>query len=217
MENVPGTTGYCDEQAAAVIRRRLKGWPVEGIHFLDNGNYHYLSYFWLEKLKQPVDLLVFDHHSDMLKPAFGDIMSCGSWLLRTVQDLPFVRKVMIFGIAPEYAHHVPHSLRNRVTTADGDEEMLAFLKARPKVPLYISLDKDVFSTQDVRTNWDQGRLRYVHFKRLFAAADRIRIILGMDVCGESTQYGEQWHADGFNKKLVDFIQCTRFTKRLQTK
>ncbi|MSS20625.1 arginase family protein [Pseudoramibacter porci] len=214
---MPGTTGYCDEQAAAVIRRRLKDQPAEGIHFLDNGNYHYLSYFWLEKLKGPVDLLVFDHHSDMLQPVFGDIMSCGSWLLRTVQDLPLVRKVMIFGIDPDYVGHVPQFLRNRVTTADREEEMLAFLKARPKVSLYISLDKDVFSTRDVRTNWDQGRLRYVHFERLLAAADRIRKIVGMDVCGESTQYGEQWHADGFNKKLARLIQSTRFAKQLQAK
>lgn len=213
MENVPGTTGYCDDQAAAVIRRRIKDCSAEALHFIDNGNYHYLSYFWLEKLKQPVDLLVFDHHSDMLRPVFGELMSCGSWLLRTVQELPNVQRVMIFGIDPDYVSHVPKPLRDRVVTADTDEEFRAFLEIHSGGSLYISLDKDVFSTRDVRTNWDQGTLRYAHFERLLKAADHTRDIVGMDVCGESTEYGEQWHADGFNKKLVALIRSTRFYQK----
>ena len=135
---MPGTTGYCDDQAAAVIRRRIKDCSAEALHFIDNGNYHYLSYFWLEKLKQPVDLLVFDHHSDMLRPVFGELMSCGSWLLRTVQELPNVQRVMIFGIDPDYVSHVPKPLRpgghggygRRVPRVSGD--------TLRRIPLYFA-------------------------------------------------------------------------------
>ena len=150
----------------------------------------------------------------MLRPVFGELMSCGSWLLRTVQELSNVQRVMIFGIDPDYVSHVPKSLRDRVATADTDEGFRAFLRGHPGGSLYISLDKDVFSTRDVRTNWDQGTLRYAHFERLLKTADNTRDIVGMDVCGESTAYGEQWHADGFNKKLVALIRSTRFYQEI---
>ena len=35
------------------IRKRIQEYSYEGIHFLDSGNYHYLSKFWLEKVQQP--------------------------------------------------------------------------------------------------------------------------------------------------------------------
>lgn len=34
-----------------------------GIHFLDSGNYHYVTKLWLDQVKEPFDLLVLDHHT----------------------------------------------------------------------------------------------------------------------------------------------------------
>ena len=50
---------------------------AEGIHFLDSGNYHYVTKLWLDQVKEPFDLLVLDHHTDLQQPMFGDILSCG--------------------------------------------------------------------------------------------------------------------------------------------
>ena len=41
-----GTTGFCDDAAADEIRRRIADFPARGLHFLDNGNFHYLTRFW---------------------------------------------------------------------------------------------------------------------------------------------------------------------------
>ena len=54
--------------------RRL-GRAQEGIHFLDSGNYHYVSKIWMEKIEEEFELLVLDHHTDMQPPMFGDILS----------------------------------------------------------------------------------------------------------------------------------------------
>ena len=47
---LPGTTGFCDDAAADEIRRRIADFPARGLHFLDNGNFHYLTRFWCEKI-----------------------------------------------------------------------------------------------------------------------------------------------------------------------
>ena len=74
-----GTNCYCDEAAAEEIRERIRPFGAGGLHFLDSGNYHYVSRLWLELVTEPFDLLVFDHHTDMQEPAFGGILSCGGW------------------------------------------------------------------------------------------------------------------------------------------
>ena len=60
-----GTNYYCDAEAAKVIRQRMAPYLPEGIHFIDSGNYHYISKFWTDKIKTPFSLVVFDHHPDM--------------------------------------------------------------------------------------------------------------------------------------------------------
>ena len=50
FRDLEGTDGYCTEEAAQEIRQRISDMGEGGIHFLDSGNYHYLSKFWLEKI-----------------------------------------------------------------------------------------------------------------------------------------------------------------------
>ena len=79
-KDIPGTNCYCDSLAEEEIGKRIAPFGPEGIHFLDSGNYHYLTKLWLELIKVPFELLVFDHHTDMQCPAFGGILSCGGWI-----------------------------------------------------------------------------------------------------------------------------------------
>ena len=34
------------------IEDKIKDLSPEGIHFIDSGNFHYVSEFWIEKIKQ---------------------------------------------------------------------------------------------------------------------------------------------------------------------
>ncbi len=80
FQDIPGTNCYCDSLAEEEIGKRIIPFGPEGLHFLDSGNYHYLTKLWLELVKEPFELLVFDHHTDMQHPAFGGILSCGGWI-----------------------------------------------------------------------------------------------------------------------------------------
>ena len=77
------------------IKKRICTCPVNGIHFIDSGNFHYVSEFYLERLTEEFVLVVFDHHSDMLKPLFGDILSCGSWILNAMEHNKYLKKVIL--------------------------------------------------------------------------------------------------------------------------
>lgn len=67
---------------------------------------------------------------------------------------------------------------------DWDDRMAAIAARLPDAPLWITLDKDVLTTEEAVTNWDQGRLTlHQVLSAIGQFADR-RPILGMDVCGD---------------------------------
>jgi len=61
-------------------------------------------------------------------------------------------------------------------------------------PVYISIDKDVLSTDEVLTNWDQGNMSvdtlFMNLKRIF----KNRRVLGIDICGDAMpdMYGSEF-------------------------
>ena len=70
VQDLPGSNCYCDEEAQNRILDDIKNYTGNGIHFIDSGNYHYVSRLWLSKMEHPFRLLVFDNHTDMQLPAF---------------------------------------------------------------------------------------------------------------------------------------------------
>ena len=39
-----------------------------------------------------------DSHSDMMQPMFDDILSCGSWILNSLENNKYLKKVILIGI-----------------------------------------------------------------------------------------------------------------------
>ena len=106
---ITGTDCYCDDEAITEINKlidenrcsncRVDSTTTPDIHFFDNGNYHYMSKLWTDRIQEPFDLVVFDHHPDMQPPRFGDILSCGGWVKKVLEENKFVQNVVIIGIA----------------------------------------------------------------------------------------------------------------------
>ena len=87
---IVGTDCYCDDDAIKEINDLIDNAESSGkserdcnienhdnftnapdIHFFDNGNYHYMSKLWTDRVQEPFTLIVFDHHPDMQPPRFG--------------------------------------------------------------------------------------------------------------------------------------------------
>lgn len=90
LQGLRGTRGYCDADAQAAIEAAIAPCPLRAVHWIDTGDYHYLSALWLRKLQEPARLFLIDHHPDDQPPAFGDILTCGSWVLEARRN-PLVR------------------------------------------------------------------------------------------------------------------------------
>ena len=73
LSDLSGCNCYCDAEASDRIRKEIQAFTGKGLHFIDSGNYHYMTRLWLEKLQIPFRLLVFDNHTDMQPPAFGGL------------------------------------------------------------------------------------------------------------------------------------------------
>ena len=164
LRDLDGTACYCDVSAAAQIRSRIRPLPAHGLHWIDGGDYHYASLFWLEKVDRPFALVLFDHHPDDQPGAFGaDLLSCGSWVAAARAQLPLLRGVRWIQ-SGEMAGQVGH-----------DE------------PIYLSIDLDVLGPDYARTNWDQGSMTLPELKALVKDLAARHEILGIDVCGGLTE------------------------------
>lgn len=187
--DLSGTDCYCDTESARAIVERISPYPVEGIHFIDSGNYHYVSKFWVEKIKEPFSLIVFDHHPDMQPSRFGGLTTCGSWVKELLDTNPYLKRVCIVGVADELVGTVESRYRNRVkfcseTELSRTNRWCAFFQKYLDGPVYISLDKDVLERESAITNWDQGTLPLFKLEIILSMILKRERLIGVDICGE---------------------------------
>lgn len=226
-QDIPGTNCYCDAEAIDAIRGRIAPYSSGEIHFIDSGNYHYMTRIWLEKIKEPFELLVFDNHTDMQPPAFGGLLSCGGWIYDSLMELPLLKKVILIGPDEEAFSRVEPEIREKVSFLSREKlremeesEVQGFVKEQAgELPLYISIDKDVLCEEEADTNWSQGDMRLdtmigcletvlaecaVNFKKTEKPVSDEKNgeqlfpgVLGVDICGECDA------AEGGNSALND--------------
>ncbi len=214
LHELQGVYGYCSQEARKTIEDKIKFLSPEGIHFIDSGNFHYVSEFWIEKIKQDFILVVFDHHSDMVKPIFDDILSCGSWILNSLENNKYLKKVILIGIDEKQVSLIPKHQDKVLYLTDDDLENRDVWKKIDdllhKYPLYISIDKDVLSKRVVQTDWDQGSMQLIEFKILLAYLFKNSHTIGIDICGECAnevgQLNEIKEDDVFNEKILSFLK-----------
>ena len=225
LSDISGTNCMCDEMAGIEILDRLyrygdssggsasEGGISRGIHFIDNGNYHYMSALFLSQVKEPFSLVVLDNHPDMQQPMF-DILSCGGWVLDVIQKNSYVRDVHIIGAKKALVDELPMEVREMARFYDAGE------LPNTQYPLYLSIDKDVMSRDEIVTNWDQGSMGK---RELFCLVKKLleresgsggHGIIGVDICGECAPEQEDCDLDRairgndeFNSKMLELLSA----------
>lgn len=188
-----GVNCYCTPEAGRILRQRIAPFGPEGIHFLDSGNYHYISEFWLEKIKEPFHLVVFDYHSDMQQPLFPELLSCGSWLKQVLDTHPFLQKVWIVGPEQSAFAAIAEPYRRRlvcISLQQLQQEAASWALdslLADSLPVYVSLDKDVLGRHFARTSWSQGELSLEVLEHLLGPVLQSRRLIGVDICGECAE------------------------------
>lgn len=241
---IVGTDCYCDDDAIKAINEMIdnaesgcvsenrgNSGNVPTIHFFDNGNYHYMSKLWTDRIQHPFTLIVFDHHPDMQPPRFGGILSCGGWVLEVLENNKFIQNVVIIGVKDELVETVREDfsqagdteILNKVIFVKESElgkdiPLSSFVNQRSGLSsnIYLSIDKDALAPAFAATNWDQGSLTLDALKNYITSFTANRKILGIDICGERAHdfEGDANHTvqkadslnNSLNRELVDFLQ-----------
>ncbi|MBS0225209.1 MAG: hypothetical protein JSS25_02570 [Proteobacteria bacterium] len=186
-----------------------------GTVLMGSGDFHHLSLplIEFEARRRQVRVVVLDNHPDNMRFLFG--LHCGSWVGRAAA-LPGVADVHVLGISSADAgrrHAWENQLgalrsgrvhywcvgvdtswagKRGITTLrnfDSPQQLLAeFIPAMANdpMPVYFSIDKDVFAPEVVRTNWDQGRFLLDDALTVISAL-RSRIVAS-DITGEVSMY-----------------------------
>jgi len=177
LGDIEGTTCYCDPAAEAEISRRLVPEPWERMRWIDSGDYHYVSKILAARETEPFTLVLVDNHPDDQPPAFGGVLSCGSWVRDLRETCLLVEEVWTLGPG--------HRICSASATVDreleeGIEDLLRALEGKR---VYLSLDKDVLDRKYARTDWSQGTYSLDTLKGWLDRLMRLDVV-AVDVCGE---------------------------------
>ncbi len=187
--HLQGTDCYCDPEAESRLKKLIAPYSVEGIHWIDSGDYHYLTKIWTDKIDYPFSLVVFDHHPDMQPSLFEGLLSCGCWVRTMLEENKYLQKVCIIGaseqLKKETEGYDQRLLYYSEQTLNHEEAWKLFSKFYLNEPVYMSVDKDVLSKSYINTNWDQGSMTLPQLRKLMDVILYREEIIGIDICGEA--------------------------------
>ena len=177
LGDIDGTSCYCDPGAEVEITRRLGTNASERVRWIDSGDYHYVSKILAAGEALPFTLVLIDNHPDDQAPAFGGVLSCGSWVRDLREACPMLEEVWTLG--PD------HRIRNASGSVDreleeGIDDLLAALEGKR---VYLSIDKDVLDRAWARTDWSQGTYSLDTLKGWLERLLRLDVV-AVDLCGE---------------------------------
>lgn len=224
--DISGTDMYCTNDAAKEIWNRLKNYSEKGIHFIDSGNYHYVTEFFVEKIDYKFSLVLFDYHNDMQIPMIHTFTTCGEWARDVLEKNENLEQLILIGPKQDTIDEIcglEEKIRKKLVCISLQqlEEKSALKKLdeiKDNIPFYISIDKDVLSRHYAKTNWNQGNMSVELIKKILKKFLENHDIIGADICGERSIYEpipEFVEDRAINKKtnkiLYDFL--TKFIKR----
>lgn len=196
-----GVKGYLSKEMEKYLREQISIQNIEcNIHFLDSGNYHYLSYLYLEQVKEPFNLIVFDNHTDMNKSSIGELITCGSWIRESYNNNKFLNNIFMVGVSKKYIDECDLKSNNIyfLDSIMGIDKVL---------PVYLSIDKDVLSKEIFNSDWDSGNMTMEYLLSEIEHLLRYYEILGIDICGEPDikQYKDIQKSNFVNREILKLI------------
>ena len=205
---IGGSRLYCSRDAEEKIKALIAPGGVSGIHFIDSGDYHYISKLMTDFIREPFTLVLIDHHTDMQDASLGgDLLSCGNWAKKVFEENPYLQKLVLIGQEKKALDKLQSEVQQEKNTLDklqsGAQQQKADRKlveisyeelksgnAHKKinelpdeVPVYISIDKDVLDERYAVTNWDQGRMSLGMLEQILKTLVTEYDVIGVDICG----------------------------------
>lgn len=224
--DIEGTDMYCAREAEEELGRRLSGFPLNGIHFIDSGNYHYMTRFFTKRLSEPYNLVLFDNHNDMQPTMIPELLSCGSWAKGMIETDENLQKLVLIGPSEKVINDIKIINADKLVCVSREEMRGWSLKEKlaerladvdMSLPLYVSVDKDVMSEEYARTNWNQGEMSLGTLKDILeyifnVLKDKGGAVIAVDICGElphkDAPFKEAIKAEKINRRTNQDLYVT---------
>ncbi len=201
------------------------------IIFYGSGDFHHLSAAFISRYTQLLTIIHFDNHPDWV--TWPATHNCGAWVNRAL-DMQHVKRIITLGVSsndlenPDRKHANLEAFNNGTLklypwfhlpskTRDGkiqwqnlcDVNWPDFIQGLkiPTETIYITIDKDVLSTAEATTNWDQSAMPLSHITSAITMLSKRFKICGIDVCGD---YSTPRFKDPFRWALAYFDHPKRF-------
>ena len=188
LSGIESTNLYCSEEAGEEILAHIREHGPYGIHLIDHGNYHYMTRWFLEDVKGPVTLAVFDHHTDLQEDGLFGLLSCGNWIRAVLEECPAVRNVILIGPTRAAAALIDEKYLSRLSVIceedllDGGGERL-LQECEITGSLWVSADLDILDGRYFASNWDHGLVEPALLYRLLKQISAGQRVIGVDICG----------------------------------
>ena len=180
---------YCSGLAREEIKKRTEKYGIYGIHFIDSGNYHYVTKILTDRIDSKFSLVLYDHHTDMQKPLIEGMTSCGDWAAQVIMENKNLVQLILVGATNEDISQIDVTNKEKLVTFSVEELRNGTRKEKLEdiitdVPFYISIDKDILDRRYIETNWSQGHMPLGMLDHLLEFFLKDKKILGIDICGE---------------------------------
>lgn len=214
---VLGSRLICSDEAREKLNQLIAHHGISGVHFLDSGDYHYITKLMCDQIHEPFDLVLFDHHTDMKDSVFGEMLTCGDWVRNCIEENSRLHQVIVAGPSQKAFQQVDfHSQKLKAITEEDFMSHKAMAKLayyQSDLPLYLSVDKDILTKKDAVTNWNQGQLDISTLQQSLRQVLSHQRLIGADICGmpeECPSLAEQLKAEQINRqsdeKIAKIIQ-----------
>lgn len=181
-----GTKFMCPVECLKFIEKRIP--PAKSlISFIGKGDYHYISFIFLKRIKEPFALVVIDNHLDM-KYSDRELIRCDSWvysagLLKNLKQIFYV---------------TPSKIEKNF---------------RIMLPVYLSIDKDILDSKYLKTRWTQGSISPEQLLDFISKLLSVNRIIGADVCGEpELEMEELEKSERINIAIIELLQSVTIQK-----
>lgn len=206
LSNISSTRYILGDEGYLNIKKYFTKKELNGIHFIDSGDYHYLTKLFCDLIDYDFSLIVFDHHSDMKDDDFINCITCGNWI-NHVKDNEFLKKIIIVGPKVENKGIINNITESNIINASSLEEAKMLIS---DYPVYISIDKDILDNSVIDTNWDQGLLKENDLLKAIDIIFNNDRVIGIDICGECEEnisyYNEIKKDDKINGDFINEIE-----------
>lgn len=200
-------------------RLRRHGAMQQNLHLLGSGDFHHLTLLLLEQVNSPFALIVFDNHTDCSFPY--PKYHCGNWMYHAAR-LEMCKMILHVGATESHGvlgRRIISSLAKsgKLTLLSGAEcvepnsvdkfKKLVFENGFNRLPVYVSIDKDVLCNDEAPGDWDNGIMTMSLLSALLDVIVNNCSVTGADITGEHD--GNFHYRQNPLKNLFSFLEHPR--------